>query len=379
METKLLKGNNKEAIAEASKILQDGGLVAFPTETVYGLGADALNADAAAKIYAAKGRPSDNPLIVHIADTDAVKKLADLETMNRTHPDMVKKARMLMEAFWPGPLTIIFPKLAIVPDGTTGGLPTVAIRMPSHPIAQELIRTSGVSIAAPSANTSGRPSPTTAQHVWEDMDGRIEMILDGGAVGIGIESTIVDMTGTIPTILRPGFITKAMLSEIVGDVTIDPAIIEPDPNLRPKAPGMKYTHYAPHGTLSIVEAVADESANRASLHSGVKVSYNATEAETLRVAEKIKALVNEKEAQGYKVAILTTKEHASLYKNYSHVLIVGEGNKGQTISARLYAALRECDSEQMEYMYSEAFDQNELGGAIMNRLLKAAGHRVITV
>ena len=379
METKLLNGNNKEAIAEASKILQDGGLVAFPTETVYGLGADALNADAAAKIYAAKGRPSDNPLIVHIADTDAVEKLADLETMNRTHPDMVKKAHMLMEAFWPGPLTIIFPKLAIVPDGTTGGLPTVAIRMPSHPIAQELIRTSGVSIAAPSANTSGRPSPTTAQHVWEDMDGRIEMILDGGAVGIGIESTIVDMTGTIPTILRPGFITKAMLSEIVGDVTIDPAIIEPDPNLRPKAPGMKYTHYAPHGTLSIVEAVADESANRASLHSGVKVSYNATEAETLRVAEKIKALVNEKEAQGYKVAILTTREHASLYKNYSHVLIVGEGNKGQTISARLYAALRECDSEQMEYMYSEAFDQNELGGAIMNRLLKAAGHRVITV
>lgn len=379
METKLLNGNNKEAIAEASKILQDGGLVAFPTETVYGLGADALNADAAAKIYAAKGRPSDNPLIVHIADTDAVEQLADLETMNRTHPDMVKKAHMLMEAFWPGPLTIIFPKLAIVPDGTTGGLPTVAIRMPSHPIAQELIRTSGVSIAAPSANTSGRPSPTTAQHVWEDMDGRIEMILDGGAVGIGIESTIVDMTGTIPTILRPGFITKAMLSEIIGDVTIDPAIIEPDPNLRPKAPGMKYTHYAPHGTLSIVEAAADESANRASLHSGVKVSYNATEAETLRVAKKIKALVNEKEAQGYKVAILTTKEHASLYKNYSHVLIVGEGNKGQTISARLYAALRECDSEQMEYMYSEAFDQNELGGAIMNRLLKAAGHRVITV
>lgn len=379
METKLLNGTNKEAIAEASKILQNGGLVAFPTETVYGLGADALNADAAAKIYAAKGRPSDNPLIVHIADTDAVEKLADLETMNRTHPDMVKKAHMLMEAFWPGPLTIIFPKLAIVPDGTTGGLPTVAIRMPSHPIAQELIRTSGVSIAAPSANTSGRPSPTTAQHVWEDMDGRIEMILDGGAVGIGIESTIVDMTGTIPTILRPGFITKAMLSEIVGDVTIDPAIIEPDPNLRPKAPGMKYTHYAPHGTLSIVEAAADESANRASLHSGVKVSYNATEAETLRVAEKIKALVNEKEAQGYKVAILTTKEHASLYKDCQHVMIVGEGNKGQTISARLYAALRECDSEQMEYMYSEAFDQNELGGAIMNRLLKAAGHRVITV
>ena len=368
---KIDKNNiDPEVIEEAGNILKNGGLVAFPTETVYGLGADALKEEAAKKTYAAKGRPSDNPLIVHIADYEDLKAVA---------VNIPAKTDALAAHFWPGPLTIIFPKLAIVPDGTTGGLPTVAIRMPSHPIAQELIRTSGVSIAAPSANTSGRPSPTTAQHVWEDMGGRIEMILDGGAVGIGIESTIVDMTGTIPTILRPGFITKTMLSEIVGDVTIDPAIIEPDPNLRPKAPGMKYTHYAPHGTLSIVEAVADESANRASLHSGVKVSYNATEAETLRVAEKIKALVNEKEAQGYKVAILTTKEHASLYKNYSHVLIVGEGSKGQTISARLYAALRECDSEQMEYMYSEAFDQNELGGAIMNRLLKAAGHRVITV
>lgn len=378
METKLLDGNNQTAICEAADILRLGGLVAFPTETVYGLGADALNADAAAKIYAAKGRPSDNPLIVHIADTDDVYKLADMKQLASEHPAMAKKATMLMEAFWPGPLTLVFPKQAIVPDGTTGGLPTVAIRMPSHPIALDTIRTSGVYIAAPSANTSGRPSPTTAQHVWEDMNGRIELILDGGAVGIGIESTIVDMTGEIPTILRPGFITKKMLSDLVGDVTIDKAIVEPDPSLRPKAPGMKYTHYAPNGTLSIVEVAADSSTGDA--HTGYSEDNQPEETVNfLRVCEKIKSLVAEKEAQGYKVAVLTTKEHASFYADCSHVLIVGEGDKGQTISARLYAVLRACDSEQIQYMYSEAFDKNELGGAIMNRLLKAAGHRIILV
>lgn len=355
MHTKKESGDNFTAIKEACTILQAGGLVAFPTETVYGLGADALNADAAAKIYAAKGRPSDNPLIVHIADTDAVYKLADIEKL--ANIDMQKKAEMLMEAFWPGPLTLIFPKKEIVPDGTTGGLPTVAIRMPSHPVALSLIRESGIYIAAPSANTSGRPSPTTAQHVAEDMDGRIDMILDGGAVGIGIESTIVDMTSEIPTILRPGFITKSMLEAIIGTVTIDKAIIAPDPNLRPKAPGMKYTHYAPKGILSIVEAA---------------------DADIHRVAEEISRLVAEKEAQGYKTAVLTTKEHAGLY-TCTHIFVVGESENGQTIAANLYAILRECDAQQIEYMYSEAFDQTELGGAIMNRLLKAAGHRVICV
>lgn len=383
METKLLDGNNQIAMDEACRILQTGGLVAFPTETVYGLGADALNADAAAKIYAAKGRPSDNPLIVHIADTDAVENLADLEALTREHPDMAKKATMLMEAFWPGPLTLIFPKLTVVPDGTTGGLPTVAIRMPSHPIAQMLILQSGVYIAAPSANTSGRPSPTTAQHVWEDMNGRIEMILDGGPVGIGIESTIVDMTGDVPTILRPGFITKAMLSEIVGEVEIDKAIIEPDLNIRPKAPGMKYTHYAPQGTLSIVEAadatdVAKAQKSSTDMLQDDTDTWAGRNSDIVRVAEKIRMLVAEKEAQGYKTAVLTTKEHAHLY-DCKHIFIVGEEKNGQTISAKLYATLRECDNENMEYMYSEAFDQNELGGAIMNRLLKAAGHRVIMV
>ena len=341
-------GNDNEAISKASKILKNGGLVAFPTETVYGLGADALNEEAAAKIYAAKGRPSDNPLIVHIADKDSVYELAT---------EVPEKAVMLMEAFWPGPLTIILNKKKIVPDGTTGGLDTVAIRMPSHPVAMKLIKESGVFIAAPSANTSGRPSPTLAEHVIEDMNGRIDMILDGGAVGIGIESTIVDLTGDVPTILRPGFVTKKMLESIIGEVEIDKAIIEPDPNLRPKAPGMKYTHYAPKGEVTIVESINQQN----------KV-----------VVDKINSLTAEKTAQGYKTAVIATRENAPLY-NCENVLIVGEADKGVTISANLYAILRKCDTIGAEYIYSEALNQNELGGAIMNRLLKAAGHRVIKV
>lgn len=342
--TRVCPGEDSEAMLSACSILQQGGLVAFPTETVYGLGADALNETAAARIYAAKGRPSDNPLIVHIAE------ISDVDQLATTIPE---QAKILMEAFWPGPLTIILPKKDCVPDGTTGGLPTVAIRMPSHPVARTLIKESGVFIAAPSANTSGRPSPTTAEHVFEDMNGKIEMILDGGAVGIGIESTIVDLTGEVPTILRPGFITKKMLEQLVGEVAIDPALIEADPSLRPKAPGMKYTHYAPHGELTIVEA-----------------------RETEAVITKINVLVAEKEAAGYTVAVLATKETACLYQ-CKHVLTVGEAARGETISANLYAVLRECDTIGADYMYSESLDHNELGGAIMNRLIKAAGHRVI--
>lgn len=347
--TIIANGNDEAAIAKAADILRGGGLVAFPTETVYGLGADALNAEAAAKIYAAKGRPSDNPLIVHIADTDAVYKLA------ASVPD---KAVMLMEAFWPGPLTIILPKKDIVPDGTTGGLGTVAIRMPSHPAALDMIRKSGLFIAAPSANTSGRPSPTTAEHVIEDMNGRIDMILDGGAVGIGIESTIVDLTGDIPTILRPGFITKKMLENIIGEVAIDKALISSDSKVRPKAPGMKYTHYAPKGELTIVEASGDGSASA--------------------VTDKINRFVEEKEKAGYSVAVIASLQNASYY-NCKNTLIIGDGNKGETIAAKLYSVLRECDSLGVDYIYSEAFERGELGGAIMNRLLKAAGQRVVCV
>lgn len=240
------ENRRSEVMEKAGEILKSGGLVAFPTETVYGLGGDALNPEASAKIYAAKGRPSDNPLIVHIADMEALKVLAS---------EVPEKAKILADRFWPGPLTMIMPKSDAVPYATTGGLDTVAIRMPSHPTAYELIRSSGVYIAAPSANTSGRPSPTTAQHVYEDLNGRIDMIIDSGKVDIGLESTIVDLTGEIPTILRPGYITRAMLEEVVGPVTIDKAILaeHEDPNLRPKAPGMKYKHYAPKGDLVIVE------------------------------------------------------------------------------------------------------------------------------
>ncbi len=337
--------NNNELFSRAGEILKTGGLVAFPTETVYGLGGDALNEEASGKIYAAKGRPSDNPLIVHIADTGAVYKLAT---------EVTGQARMLMEAFWPGPLTIIFKKKDIVPDATTGGLDTVAIRMPSHPAALKLIKDSGVYIAAPSANLSGRPSPTTAAHVAEDLDGRIDMILDGGPVGIGIESTIVDVTGNIPVILRPGYISAEMIKNILGDVMMDPALESVDINVRPKAPGMKYTHYAPKGELTIVEGERD------------------------KVTEKITELVREKEAQGFKTAVLCDTENVSAYQ-VKNVLDAGSKKNEITVSSSLYRLLRLCDDMGADYIYSESFRECDMGYAIMNRLIKAAGHRIINV
>lgn len=357
MKTIVKNYEEKDTIDIACRILHNEGLVAFPTETVYGLGADALDEKAAAKIYAAKGRPSDNPLIVHIADTAAVYELA------AEVPDTCKQ---VMEAFWPGPLTIVLPKKPIVPDGTTGGLDTVAIRMPSHPAALELIKKSGVYIAAPSANTSGRPSPTRASHVVEDMDGRIDMIIDGGEVGIGIESTILDLTGEAPSILRPGYITKSMIENIIGEVTIDPAIIHPDPSLRPKAPGMKYTHYAPKGELTIVEAISAATTSQ-EIASAPKA-----------VIDKINELSQDKLSQGYKVAVIATEETKTMY-NCPDVLTIGSSGYGETVAARLYAVLRECDELEVDFIYSEAFNYGELGNAIMNRLLKAAGQRVIYV
>ena len=257
METKRIvikdrKNIKDEELAEAAAVLRSGGLVAFPTETVYGLGGNALDEDAARKIYAAKGRPSDNPLIAHISCA------ADLAPLVKEIP---MAARKLMEAFWPGPLTMIFPKCGRVPYGTTGGLDTVAVRMPDDPVAGRLIALAGVPVAAPSANTSGRPSPTTADHVWQDMNGRINMIIDGGPVGIGVESTIVDVSSPVPSVLRPGAITMEMLREVLGEVTIDPAILGPmKEDIRPKAPGMKYRHYAPEAELTLVEAAEDETA-----------------------------------------------------------------------------------------------------------------------
>lgn len=336
-----------EVMERAGEILKRGGLVAFPTETVYGLGGDALNPEASARIYAAKGRPSDNPLIVHIADMEALKVLAS---------EVPEKARLLADRFWPGPLTMIMPKSDAVPYATTGGLDTVAIRMPSHPTAYELIRSSGVYIAAPSANTSGRPSPTTAQHVYEDLNGRIDMIIDSGKVDIGLESTIVDLTGEIPTILRPGYITKKMLEEAVGPVTIDKAILadHEDPNLRPKAPGMKYKHYAPKGDLVIVE--------------GKKQA----------VAETINHLTKMDTEAGLKTAVIASDENLSLYDADCKINI-GSREHEESIAANLYEVLREMDEMGVQKMYSESFAGGGLGAAIMNRLLKAAGHHVIRV
>ena len=338
---------NQEELSIAIDILKKGGLVAFPTETVYGLGGDGLREDAAKKIYMAKGRPSDNPLIVHISNMDMLNKLVT---------NIPEKAKLLAKQFWPGPLTMIFPKSEIVPMGTTGGLNTVAVRMPSHPVALALIEQSGICIAAPSANTSGRPSPTLASHVYEDMNGKIEMILDGGKVGIGIESTIVDLTEDIPVILRPGFITKAMLEEVVGTVEIDKAILATslDKNLVPKAPGMKYKHYAPKADLIIFEG--EESSVVAEINK--------------RVLEQIKV--------GKKVGIIATKETQERYVD-GEIVVIGSRKEESEIASSLYEILREFDQMDIDCIFSESFASDNLGQAIMNRLLKAAGYHVVCV
>lgn len=341
----MTRGVCEKELKKAGEILKRGGLVAFPTETVYGLGADALNAEAAARIYAAKGRPSDNPLIVHIAKTDALEKIA---------AEIPWAARRLTEAFWPGPLTLILKKREIVPDGTTGGLSTVAVRMPDHETARALILAGGGYIAAPSANTSGRPSPTTAAHVAEDLSGKIDGILDGGPVGIGLESTIVDVSEGDPVILRPGFISREMLESIVGPVRVDRALLDADSTLRPKAPGMKYKHYAPKASLTIVEGPEQ------------------------KVTARINELVRMDEQEGRKAGIIAAGETA---ENYTAGIVktVGSRKDELSISRHLYGILREFDETEVERIYSEAFDTPKMGQAIMNRLLKAAGHQIIHV
>lgn len=350
MQTKVLKIDSadidKEAMKEAADLIREGELVAFPTETVYGLGADALHPEASKKIYAAKGRPSDNPLIVHIS------KFEDLVRIAKEVPSEAKK---LSDAFWPGPLTMIVQKNDKVPYETTGGMDTVAIRMPNHPIPLELIEQSGCLIAAPSANTSGKPSPTEASHVALDMDGRIPLILDGGAVGIGIESTIVDLTEETPMILRPGYITKEMLEEALGsEVCIDPGIIAADSERKPKAPGMKYKHYAPKADLVLVEG------------------------ETDRVVTEINRLTAEKRQQGMKVGIIATDETRGDYEA-DWVMSIGARDDEDAIARHLYKILREFDDLNVDAIYSESFATPRIGQAIMNRLLKAAGHQVLTV
>lgn len=334
-----------DAIARGGEILKKGGLVAFPTETVYGLGGNALDPEASKKIYAAKGRPSDNPLIVHIADIKDLKKVA---------AEVPEKAQILADKYWPGPLTMILPKADIVPSETTGGLDSVAVRFPSDRIAQALILAGGGFVAAPSANTSGRPSPTTAGHVIEDLGDKIDMIIDGGQVCIGLESTIVDFTEDVPVVLRPGYISLEMLQETLGDVRMDRGLISPGSKVHPKAPGMKYRHYAPKADLTIIEGEAEN------------------------VIREILRRTDEALATDKKVGIIATDETKDRYTE-GIVKSIGSRDQEETIAHHLYEVLRDFDSCNVSEIYSEAFYTPRMGQAIMNRLLKAAGHKIIKV
>lgn len=330
-------------LKQAGQVIRKGGLVAFPTETVYGLGGDALNPESSRKIYEAKGRPSDNPLIVHICCWEDLKQIVS------RIPEQAKEAA---RAFWPGPLTMILPKSGRVPAETTGGLETVAVRMPSHETARKLIGYAGGYVAAPSANVSGRPSPTLARYVIEDMDGRIDMIVDGGEVGIGLESTILDLTVSPPQILRPGYVTLEMLERVLGRVDTDTTILSANSTQAPKAPGMKYRHYAPKGELTIVEG-------------GVGVVKDFINKRTLQDKE-----------QGEKTGVIASDEQIDGYKA-DCVKCVGSREDEVSIGRKLYTILREFDDEGVTRIYSEAFPSDGYGQAIMNRLLKAAGHKVI--
>lgn len=337
---------NNEIIKTAADVIRRGGLVAFPTETVYGLGGDAFDETAASRIYEAKGRPSDNPLIIHISDVEDLERVSD---------NVPKEAYLLAEKFWPGPLTVILEKNDKVPMSVTGGLNTVAVRLPSHPVARAIIASSGTLIAAPSANLSGRPSPTVGSHVAEDLDGRIDMIIDGGAIEIGLESTIVDLTGDVPMILRPGFVTKEMLSEVLGRVEFDPAIMSGvNKDVAPKAPGMKYRHYAPKSELILVKG------------------------DKQKVISKMQDLLQKGIESGLKVGIMTTEENVDAFLG-GEVVCLGKSDDGDEIARRLFATLRRFDELEVDIIYSEAFEEEGIGQAIMNRLQKAAGHKTISV
>ena len=342
METKIIKIDqdnlDHKLMQEAGDLIAAGELVAFPTETVYGLGGDALDPEASKKIYSAKGRPSDNPLIVHISD------FSDLERIAKTVPE---DARKLSDAFWPGPLTMIVEKGDAVPYATTGGMDTVAVRMPNHPIALDLIRRSGCLIAAPSANTSGRPSPTEAAHVAEDLSGKIAMIIDGGPVGIGIESTIIDLTEDTPMVLRPGYITPQMLSKVLGkEVVIDPGIIAADDTRKPKAPGMKYKHYAPSAEVYIISGSSEAAAHYIRRHFGPGD------------------------------AVLCFAEELPLYDGCNPTAY-GSENDVRTLSAGLFAALRDLDRPDIRTIYARCPEGGGVAYAVGNRLKKAAAFRVV--
>lgn len=340
----LRQPESAEVIQTAARILQEGGLVAFPTETVYGLGGNGLDSAACEKIYIAKGRPSDNPLILHISE---------FEELDAIVAEISPDAKKLMDAFWPGPMTMVFPKKDIVPAKATGGLDTVAVRFPNHPVARAIIKAAGLPIAAPSANSSGKPSPTRASHVEYDLNGKIDMIVDGGPAEWGLESTIVDVSGQVPMILRPGAVTKEMMEEVVGKVEIDPAILKkPAADLKPKAPGMKYTHYSPKADVVLVKG------------------------ERQAVADEINRLAAMDKKNGKKTGVMATEETKDLYQA-DIILSLGSREHLEEIGANLFKLLRKFDFLGAEKVYSEVFSEEGEGMAIMNRLNKAAGYCVI--
>ena len=342
MTTHVLKPTD-EVIQQAADILQNGGLVGMPTETVYGLAANALNEEAVRSIFTAKGRPSDNPLIVHVTCPEEAEPLCCISPA----------ARALMDRFCPGPLTIIMPRKSCVPDVVTAGLDTVAIRMPSHPVAQQMIRACGLPIAAPSANTSGKPSPTTAQHVFHDLNGRLPLILDGGECEVGLESTVISMAGDIPTVLRPGGITPEMLLEVLPEVRVADSVLRPlQAGEKALSPGMMYKHYAPGGMLTMVRGRQPN-----------------VEACCLR-------LYHEAKAAGKSVRILAFEEHLDAYAE-AEALSIGRLSEPETVSHRLFAILRQMDDENIDVLYSEILPAEGIGLAIMNRLSRAAGFRTI--
>lgn len=332
---------DKDLIAVFASMLASGKTVIFPTETVYGLGANALDEEAAAKIYQAKGRPSDNPLLVHIADKEDVYGLVE---------NIDDRAKLLMDKFWPGPLTIVFKKKDIIPARTSGGLDTVAIRMPSDQVARNLIRQAGVPIAAPSANISGRPSPTKPEHIIRDMDGRVDGILVGGSCNYGVESTIVDLSGDVAMVLRPGSITLEMLGEVLGQVNLDPSLKNKDDNIRAKAPGMKYKHYSPQAQVYIVRAGDQED-----------------------FARRVDELCLDNAKKGLKTGVLTRSSDQHPYQ--AQVFDLGESDA--EVAKNLFDSLISLDRESIDIAYVPYFEEKGLGVAIMNRLKKAAGYRII--
>ncbi|MBF8983747.1 threonylcarbamoyl-AMP synthase [Lutibacter sp. B2] len=348
MKTKIFEiddlSTSKDKIKEAADLLIKGGTVAFPTETVYGLGANALDEEAVAKIFKAKGRPSDNPLIVHIS------KIEQLYELVESVPPIAEK---LIERFWPGPITLIMKKSNNVPDIITAGLDTVAIRMPSHAIAKEIIDMAKLPIAAPSANLSGKPSPTKASHVIKDLNGKVDGIVSGGSSQVGLESTVLDITLEIPMILRPGGITKEDLEQVLERVEIDPGIegVTSD-DVTPRAPGMKYTHYSPQADVIIVSGKVDE------------------------IVPKIIELTKQKQKEGKKVGIMCTDETKNKYMN-GIVYSMGSREKIETIATKLFDTLRQFDEEDVDLIFAEGIDRKSVGHAIMNRMIKAAGYNVI--